>query len=168
MKNIKNVFLSVFTLVLILGIGYSFAADEVLERDDNRVPVMGAVTNDANLEVRNVRVDPTSNALLVTTSTTAPSSVTYTDGRATVTAAGTAVAISGTSSTFIECDFQAEENNTGDMVIGGSTVVASLATRRGILLTPGTSFRMGLPGDLDAIYIDSEVNGDGVHYLCQS
>lgn len=40
-------------------------ASENLKQDQDRNNVAGAVTNDANLEVRMLRVDPTTNALLV-------------------------------------------------------------------------------------------------------
>jgi len=166
--NLKKILSYVLLLALLISVSFVFAADEVIERDDNRVPVSAGVTNDANTEIVMLRTDPTSKALIVTTSTVAPSSVTYTSARKVVTTAGTRVAISATTSTFADCDFQAEENNTGDIAIGGVGVVAALATRTGILLTPGTSWRPGYPGDLDAIYIDSEVNGDGIHYTCQS
>lgn len=43
-------------------------ADEVLKRDENHKVVGGAVTNDAAQEIRMVRVDPTTGALLTTTS----------------------------------------------------------------------------------------------------
>lgn len=91
-----------------------------------------------------------------------------TDGRAVVVTAGTAVKVSSSSLPFASCDVQAEENNTGDIVIGSSTVKADLANRQGILLTPATSFHFADGGDLENIYIDSEVNGDGVTFFCQS
>ena len=104
----------------------------------------------------------------VTTSAVSPASVTNSDNRKVVASAGTAEAITATSTTFTSCDIQAEEDNTGDIVIGSSTVVAALGTRRGILLTPGTSYHAAEPNDLANIYIDSEVNGDGVTYWCRS
>ena len=39
-------------------------ANEVLLRDENHVPVLGAITNDANQEIRMVRVDPTTGRIL--------------------------------------------------------------------------------------------------------
>lgn len=91
---------------------------------------------------------------------------TITDGRKVVTTAGTSVAV-GTGA-FVSCTMQAEENNTGDIVIGGSGVVADLNTRVGILLTPSASYHFALPSNLSIIYIDSEVNGDGITFSCQS
>ncbi len=40
-------------------------AKEILKRDDNHVPVMGAVTNDAAEDVRQLKVDPLTDELLV-------------------------------------------------------------------------------------------------------
>ena len=40
-------------------------ANEVLKRDDNKKSVLGAITDDVSQEVRNLRVDPTSNGLIV-------------------------------------------------------------------------------------------------------
>lgn len=40
-------------------------SNEILKRDDNRVPVLGAITNDANQEVRMLRVDPATGRLIV-------------------------------------------------------------------------------------------------------
>lgn len=89
------------------------------------------------------------------------------DGRKTVASAGTAEAITASSTAFLDCDVQAEEDNTGDVVIGASTVVADLATRRGTLLTPSSNFHFAKGNDLANIYIDVEVNGDGVTFFCR-
>ena len=85
------------------------------------------------------------------------------DGRKTVTAAATAEALSSTALHVDAVVITAETNNTGMIVVGGSTVVAAVATRRGTPLNPGD--HMILEGvDLATIYIDSAVNGDGVTY----
>ena len=49
-------------------------ADEVLKRDENYIPVAGGLTNDANLEIKALRVDPTSKRLLTNDSGTTKSS----------------------------------------------------------------------------------------------
>lgn len=166
--NFKKILSIVLLLTVVIGAQFVFAADEIIERDDNRIPVSAGVTNDANTEIVMLRVDPTTKALITSGSTTTPASVTYTSARKVVTTAGTRVALAASTSTFIHCDFQAEETNTGDIAIGGVAVVAAAATRTGVLLTPGTAWSVAVPGDLDAIYIDSEQNGDGIHYTCQS
>lgn len=87
------------------------------------------------------------------------------DGRKTVGTAGSAEALAG-STTAKEITITAETDNTGVIVVGGSSVVAAVGTRRGVPLTSGDSFTMTVPGeDLANIYLDTTVNGDGVTYL---
>jgi hypothetical protein len=88
---------------------------------------------------------------------------TTTDGRKVVTTAGTAVALSSTTSLVDYIIITAETDNTGIIVVGASTVVASLSTRRGTPLVAGAS--LVLEGaDLADTYLDSTVSGDGVTY----
>ena len=84
------------------------------------------------------------------------------DGRKTVTSAGTAVPLAS-STTCKKVIIVAETDNTGLIVVGGSSVVASLSTRRGIPLSPGDSIEISID-DLADVYIDSTVSGDGVTY----
>lgn len=84
------------------------------------------------------------------------------DGRKTVTTAGTAVALS-TTTTIKEVTCTAETDNTDIVVVGGSTVVASLATRRGNPLYPGDSITLAAD-NLNEVYVDSLVNGEGVTF----
>lgn len=84
------------------------------------------------------------------------------DGRTTVTTAGTRVALAS-STTCKQVVITAETDNTGYVVVGGSTCVAALATRRGIPLSSGDSVALEIDNLAD-IYIDSTVNGDGVTY----
>ena len=84
------------------------------------------------------------------------------DNRKVVTTAGTAVALAASTPAKYVI-LTAETDNTGVIVVGGSTVVAAQATRRGTPLNPGAS--MGVPCDnLADIYIDSTVSGDGVTF----
>ena len=84
------------------------------------------------------------------------------DNRKVVTTAGTAVALAA-STTCKYVVIAAEADNTGVIAVGGSTVVATLATRRGIPLNAGE--KIGFPIDnLADVYIDSTVNGDGVTF----
>ena len=83
--------------------------------------------------------------------------------RKTVTAAATAEAL-GTG-TFNVLDICAELNNTGIMSIGFSPVAAE-STRTGIPLNPGDCWHYepkDREGDLAKIFVDTTVNGDGVH-----
>lgn len=84
------------------------------------------------------------------------------DGRAFVTTSGTRVQLTSTG-LISEVTIQAEEDNTGKVVVGGSTVVAALATRRGITLAPGDTVTLQT-NNLSNIYIDAMVNTDGVTY----
>ena len=57
----------------------------------------------------------------------------------------------------------AETDNTSIVVVGGSTVVAALATRRGTPLAAGQSITYYVD-DLSDIYVDALVNGEGVTF----
>jgi len=94
-----------------------------------------------------------------------PTSWSIVDGRKVVTAATTAEALSATSAQFKTLTVQAEESNTGDIMIGASTVVEAPGTDRGLRLIPGGSYHIAVPGDLADVYIDAEVSGDGVTFL---
>ena len=41
-------------------------ASDILKRDQNSIPVLGGITDDANQEIRMLRVDPTTGRLLIT------------------------------------------------------------------------------------------------------
>lgn len=84
------------------------------------------------------------------------------DGRQTVSTGGTAVALAASTACkkVIIC---AEQDNTGVIVVGGSTVVAALGTRRGTPLFPSDTIEIQID-NLNDIYIDTTVNGDGVTY----
>jgi len=92
-----------------------------------------------------------------------PSSV-LGDGRKIVTTAGTAEKLVSTATSCKWVIIVAEEDNTGTIVIGSSTVVAAKATRRGVPLNAGDSI-MILIDDLSKIYIDSTVSGEGVTFI---
>lgn len=165
MKLFKTISATLVATLLIAGVAY--ATSETLKYDANDRPVMGAISNDSNQEVRNLRVDPTTNALLVTDTITATGTSSYFDGRKEVATAGTAVALTATTKPFNWCLVQAELSNTGDVMVGASTVDETPATSRGFRLSPGAS--VGLPaGDLLYVYADSAVNTDGVTYVCQN
>lgn len=86
------------------------------------------------------------------------------DGRKVVAAEGTAEAIADSSTIVSYIIITAETNNTGLIVVGASTVDATLASRRGIPLNAGDTISLGAI-DLAEVYIDSTVTGDGVTYL---
>lgn len=84
------------------------------------------------------------------------------DGRKVVAAAGTAEALA-TTTAIKSVVVTAETDNTGIIAVGGSGVVAALATRRGTPLSAGESIALDID-DLADVFIDSTVNGDGVTY----
>lgn len=88
------------------------------------------------------------------------------DGRKVVTTAGTAVAIASTTAAA-KVIITACTDNTDLVTVGASTVVAALATRRGIPLAPGQSVEIGCT-DLADVFIDSLVNGEGVTFLYEA
>lgn len=90
--------------------------------------------------------------------------VVITDGRKVVTTAGTRVQLETTSRLVNFIIITAETNNTGNITVGASTVVAALTTRRGTPLNAGDSVSLG-GVDLAEVYIDSTVSSDGVTYL---
>lgn len=84
------------------------------------------------------------------------------DGRKVVTTAGTALALA-TTTPCKKVTITAETDNTGIIVVGGSTVVAALATRRGTPLNAGDSYEVDID-DLADVYLDTTVSGDGVTF----
>lgn len=58
-------------------------------------------------------------------------------------------------------------DNAGTIVVGSSTVVAALSTRRGIPLLAGDSATIQIT-NLHAVYLDATDNGDGVSYYTES
>lgn len=86
------------------------------------------------------------------------------DGRKTVTTAGTRERLVSTNTRCGKVTITAELDNTDYVVVGGSTVVAALATRRGQPLSPGTSITLNVE-DLYQIYIDAVVSTEGVTFI---
>ncbi len=85
------------------------------------------------------------------------------EGRKEVTVAGTAEAIAA-STECTSVTIQAEFNNTGIIVVGTSTVVASEASRVGIALSAEDSITISTD-DLAKVFIDATVSTDGVTFV---
>jgi hypothetical protein len=96
-------------------------------------------------------------------------------GRKTVSAAGTAERLVASSTIAEWVHIQALVNNTGagtskEVVIGGSDVVAAVATREGLLVAPGGGFQeeigVRIPGPIDLadIWVDAITNDNGVNF----
>lgn len=101
--------------------------------------------------------------MLVFVSTNAFAASRIFDGRKTVTSAGTAEALSATSTEFNELTVCAETDNTGVIAVG-ETPIAALATRQGVPLLAGDCYSVTRPSNLSTVYIDTTVNGDGVTF----
>lgn len=85
------------------------------------------------------------------------------DGRTIVPVAGTRVPLVASSTECSSVVITGENDNTGVIVVGGDTVVASAGQRRGHPLGAGASLTLAV-NNLDSIYIDTTVGGDGVTY----
>ena len=83
------------------------------------------------------------------------------DGTVTVDTAGTRQQLP--SQRAARVFIQANSNNTGDVVVGGVTVIANISTRRGIAIYPSqwVEFRVS---NLNLLYVDSTVSGDKINY----
>jgi len=86
------------------------------------------------------------------------------NGRKIVTTAGTAVRLVTSSTPARKVIITAEVDNGDYIVVGGSTVVAALATRQGTPLSAGSSLVIENIRDLYEIYIDAVVSGEGVTF----
>ena len=85
-------------------------------------------------------------------------------GRRVVTTAGTRVTLTASSTVCKKIDIVAEIDNTGVIVVGGSGVIATLATREGIPLIAGQPYSLEIDNAQD-VWIDSTISGDGVTYV---
>lgn len=84
------------------------------------------------------------------------------DDRKVVATAGTREALAAsTPAKYVV--ITAETDNTGVVVVGGTTVVAALATRRGTPLDPGDTLTLEVD-NLNDVNLDSTVSGDGVTF----
>lgn len=86
------------------------------------------------------------------------------NGRTIVTTAGTRVQLSTVSVPCKKVEICAETDNTGIIVVGGSTVIATIATRQGIPLNAGNTFTVTDVDNLNRIWLDAAISGDGVTY----
>lgn len=85
------------------------------------------------------------------------------DGRKIVAAATVRETLVASTTPCKQVTITAETDNDDVVVLGGSTVIALLATRRGTPLYAGDSVTIPID-DLYKIYLDVLVSGDGVTY----
>lgn len=87
------------------------------------------------------------------------------DGRKVVAAAGTPEKLSASSVPVIDVEIRALDANTKPVAVGASTVKAKAAEARGRLLKAGEVVKLEGLGNLNKIFVDAEVNGEGVTYF---
>ena len=90
---------------------------------------------------------------------------TVVDGRKVVTTAGTAVQFDAQACKAVA--ITAETDNTGVVVVGSSTVVAAVGTRRGLPLAAGDTGLFEV-SNMNVLWLDSTVNGDGTTWVVLS
>lgn len=89
-------------------------------------------------------------------------------GRAVVARAGRPAQLTTVSTAIRQVTITAETDNTRAVTVGGPDVVAALATRKGVPLAAGTSITLYAEygvDELSDVYLDVEVDGEGVTYL---
>jgi len=140
---------------------------EVAQRDLNRITVLLGVGDDADLEIIQIRVDPTTKRLLVDGLTEAIGHGGVGDGTKTVTTAGSRVQLSTTSVPCRRVWIQASSANTGVIVVGSVTCVAAEATRQGLALWPtqGSFFNVD---NLNLLYLDATANTQSVNFFYET
>jgi hypothetical protein len=139
------------------------------KRDANRIATLLGVSNADNITPLLILLDSVTSRLLVNSTITGNVSVVsgvtgIADGRKVVATAGSRETLVAATTSCKKVDIVAELDNTGVIVVGGSTVVAAAATRRGVPLEAGDSYSMEID-DLVDIYLDTTVNGDGVTFI---
>ena len=87
------------------------------------------------------------------------------DGRKVVASSATAERLVSTPSLCSQVLIQAETDNTGVILVGGSATLDHAATARtGAVLTAGNSITLPVK-ELYDVYILASVNGDGVTFV---
>lgn len=84
-------------------------------------------------------------------------------GSKAVTTAGTRVQLVSSPTEAKRLDVTANFNNTDMIVIGGSGVVASQGTRKGVPIAPGNTYTFTIT-DVSLVWIDSVVSGEGTTF----
>ena len=84
------------------------------------------------------------------------------DGVTTVSSAGTDVVLAS-STACKKVDIQAQTDNTGLIAVGFTGVDATIATGTGVILYAGDTYSIEV-NNLNLIYIDSTVSGEGVRF----
>lgn len=143
-------------------------ANEINKRDANRVTVMTAVTDDENLDISQLRVDPITKRLKVdqnalssdtdTVSVAIPSDM-YGGGKISVGTTAVEVSITGTTKTII---ISSDSANTGELYIGKSNVLSTGANSIAFLL-PGESIELDYNDATNAVYVVSNTTSQNFY-----
>jgi len=136
-------------------------ANERLKIDVNKRQVSGAVTNDANLEIRMVRMDDTTKGIIVYTGGSAALTA-IANGQNTVTSAGTAEVLA-TTQAVKAVTIKALSTNTGSIWVGDSGVDSTNGYE--LFCLDSVTFSIDDPVK---IYIDASVTGEGVSFALLS
>ncbi len=143
---------------------------EITEAAGHTVKVSGTVTSTVAGTVGIDQVTANANEVVVKSITAGTSTIGRTghdvtgigDNRKAVTNAGTAEALAGSTAAKYVI-ITADAANTGTICVGGATVVAAAATRRGIPLSAGGSCGLNIDNLAD-VFIDATVSGEGVSF----
>ena len=140
-------------------------ADEVSSRDVNFVPVISGVTNNSAKDIVQIRVDETTSRLLTDANTTEVGHTAVGSGIVNIGNTGAIQQLSNVSckKVFI----QASESNLNVMVVGGSSVAATLSLRQGLVIYPtqGVWFNVS---NLNLLYVASNCDNGTIHYFYES
>lgn len=98
-------------------------ANEILKRDANRVTVLGGITDDANLEIRNLKVNPSTGRLLV--SGTVAGGVTSIAKQGSTALTGAVTLSEGSGITLTQVGQNIAIASSGSGLTIGSTAIAS-------------------------------------------
>lgn len=112
-----------------------------------------------------VQINPATDDTLTTVKTGTDNLIAGTtiyNGQTTVAAAGTQVVLAS-STTVKWVILKAKATNTGNIFVGDSNVDSST----GYILTPGEAIGLDI-NNLNLVYIDSAVNGEGVSYIARN
>jgi hypothetical protein len=85
------------------------------------------------------------------------------NGEKDVATSGSAVPLVATSTSCVDVLIQSKNDNTGNIYVGGGSVSSS----NGVCLYPSESIAINID-NLDEIYIDSSVSGEGVVFTYTS
>lgn len=85
-------------------------------------------------------------------------------GKKTVTNAGTAECLVSSTKPCAGVIIQALRTNTGFIFIGGTDVLGTAGSENGISITPAQTIMIPA-NNLNVIYLDATVSGEGVTYI---